>query len=199
MAKKEKKEEVKKGKKNLGFLDPEDCLEDIFRDLIRKGAKFDLKEANDNDPYTEFHKFIENSLKEGDFTKQEFLEAAYGEHSAKSEYEDFIDEYDPDDNKAFATFIQDEHGPYSAALVCETQDEIYIALVEDCDEESNYYNMLRELTLAITGIHPECIARREPSQEVLDIVDKLHTTNKQPTDNTNDIVEILSAPMFKEL
>ena len=210
---------TKKGTKHIVVLDPDDNLEATFQDLIAKGGKFDLKEAAEYDNYSEFAMFVKDCLENGKFTKVEFLEALF-EDDAEYEYENFKDNYGDDNegdqsNDAFVNFIQDEHGPYSAALICETYDEIYISMVDDCDEVENFYNLLKELALAITNVHPERIPHKTPTKEVMDIVSKLATTTKPPTGNykvirledmltehkesPKDVIGTLTEPMFKKL
>lgn len=208
---------TKKGTKHIVVLNPDDQLEATFQDLIAKGGKFDLKEASEYDNYSEFAMFVKECLEDGKFTKVELLEALFDD-DAEYEYEDFKDKYrDEGDqsNDAFVNFLQDEHGPYTAALICETSDEIYIAMVDDCDEVENLFNLLKELALAITNIHPESIPHKTPTKEVMDIVSKLTTTTKPPTGNDQlvrlediltehkespkDVIGTLTEPMFKKL
>lgn len=219
MAKKQKKESTKKGTKHIVVLNPDDQLEAKFQDLIAKGGRFDLKEASEYDNYSEFAMFVKECLEDGKFTKVELLEALF-EDDAEYEYENFKDNYSDDDegsqsNDAFVNYLQDEHGPYTAALICETYDEIYISMVEDCDEVENFYNLLKELALAITNVHPERIPHKTPTKEVMDIVSKLTTTTKPPTgndqlvrledimagykDKPSDPMKVLTEPMFKKL
>ena len=208
--------EEKTGKKHIKLIDPEGSLEETFQDIIAKGGKIDLLEAGEYDNCSEFACFIKRGLNDGNFTKVEFLEALYKD-CAESEYESYKDSYD-DTEDAFVNFIQDDHGPYVSVLVCETEDEIYLALVIDCYTEEGYSNMLKELALAITNIHPARIPAKEPSKEVLDIMSKLTTTDKRPTGDSktvnlnnvlNDVlngqptpgasVKALTAPMFTKL
>lgn len=210
---------TKKGTKHIVVLNPDDQLEATFQDLIAKGGKFDLKEASEYDNYSEFAMFVKKCLEDGKFTKVELLEALFDD-DAEYEYENFKDNYSDDDeggqsNDAFVNFLQDEHGPYRAALICETHDEIYISIIEDCDEIENYFNLLKELALAITNIHPERIPHKTPTKEVMDIVSKLSTTTKPPTGNDqlvrledimaghtykpSDSMKVLTEPMFKKL
>ena len=208
---------TKKGTKHIVALNPDDQLEAKFQDLIAKGGKFDLKEASEYDNYSEFAMFVKECLEDGRFTKVELLEALFDD-DAEYEYEDFKDKYrDEGDqsNDAFVNFLQDEHGPYTAALICETSDEIYISMVDDCDEVENLFNLLKELALAITNVHPECIPHKTPTKEVMDIVSKLSTTAKPPTGNDqlvrledimaghtgkpSDPMKVLTEPMFKKL
>ena len=211
---------TKKGTKHIVVLNPDDQLEATFQDLIAKGGKFDLKEACEYDNYSEFAMFVKKCLEDGIFTKVELLEALFDD-DAEYEYENFKDNYGDDDdesgqsNDAFVNFLQDEHGPYRAALICETYDEIYISIIEDCDEIENYFNLLKELALAITNIHPERIPHKTPTKEVMDIVSKLTTTTKPPTGNDQvirledmltehkesqkDVIGTLTEPMFKKL
>lgn len=207
---------TKKGTKHIVVLNPDDQLEATFQDLIAKGGKFDLKEASEYDNYSEFAMFVKKCLEDGKFTQVELLEALFDD-DAEYEYENFKDNYDADDEAgdAFVNFLQDEHGPYTAALICETNDEIYISMVDDCDEVENYFNLLKELALAITNIHPERIPHKTPTKEVMDIVSKLSTTTKPPTgndqlvrledimaghkDKPSDPMKVLTEPMFKEL
>ena len=204
---------TKKGTKHIVVLNPDDQLEAKFQDLIAKGGKFDLKEASEYDNYSEFAMFVKECLEDGRFTKVELLEALFDD-DAEYEYENFKDNYS-ESNDAFVKFLQDEHGPYTAALICETSDEIYISMVDDCDEVENYFNLLKELALAITNIHPECIPHKTPTKEVMDIVSKLTTTTKPPTgndqlvrledimaghtDKSSDPMKVLTEPMFKKL
>lgn len=204
---------TKKGTKHIVVLNPDDTLEATFQDLIAKGGKFDLKEASEYDNYSEFAMFVKKCLEDGKFTKVELLEALFDD-DAECEYESFKENYSDDDkggqtNDAFVNFLQDEHGPYSAALICETYDEIYIAMIDDCDEIENYFNLLKELALAITNVHPERIPHKTPTKEVLDIVSKSPTGNDQlfrledimavHTDKSSDPMKVLTEPMFKEL
>lgn len=210
---------TKKGTKHIVVLNPDYALESTFQDLIAKGGKFDLKEASEYDDCSEFAMFVKECLENGKFTKVELLEALFDD-DAECEYENFKDNYSDDDeggqsNDAFVNFLQDEHGPYTAALICETSDEIYISMVDDCDEVENFYNLLKELALAITNIHPERIPHKTPTKEVMDIVSKLTTTTKPPTgndqvikledilarhtDKSSDPMKVLTEPMFKEL
>ena len=219
MAKKKKKESTKKGTKHIVVLYPDDALEAKFQDLIAKGGKFDLKEASEYDDCSEFAMFVKDCLEKGKFTKVELLEALFDD-DAEYEYENFKDNYSDDDegdksNNAFVNFLQDEHGPYRAALICETYDEIYISMIDDCDEVESYFNLLKELALAITNIHPERIPHKTPTKEGMDIVGKLTTTTKPPTgndqvikledilarhtDKPSDPMKVLTEPMFKEL
>ena len=208
--------EDKTGKKHIVMLHIEDQLEENFQDLIAKGAKIDLKDAGEYDNYSDFAMFVKDCLKQGKFTKIELLEALY-EDDAEEEYEQYKESYSDTDD-AFVNFIQDDHCTYSSVLVCETEDEIYLATIEECDAEESYYGILKELALAITNIHPARIPAKEPSKEVLDIMSKLTTTEKRPTAdsktvNLNNVlnnvlndqptpgvgVKVLTAPMFTKL
>ena len=201
---------TKKGTKHIVVLNPDDQLEAKFQDLIAKGGKFDLKEASEYDNYSEFAMFVKKCLEDDKFTKVELLEALFDD-DAEYEYENFKDNYSDDDengqsNDAFVNFLQDEHGPYRAAL---------ISMVDECDEVENFYNLLKELALAITNIHPERIPHKTPTKEVMDIVSKLSTTTKPPTGNDqlvrledimaghtykpSDSMKVLTEPMFKKL
>ena len=209
----------KKGTKHIVVINPDDALEATFQDLIAKGGKFDLKETAEYDSCSEFAMFVKECLEDGRFTKMELLEALFDD-DAEYEYENFKDNYSNDDkggqsNDAFVDFLQNEHGPYSAAFICETHDEIYIAMVDDSDEIENFYNLLKELALAITNVHPERIPHKTPTKEVMDIVSKLSTTTTPPTGKDqvvklediltgytgkpSDPMKVLTEPMFKKL
>lgn len=204
------------GKKKIILLDPEGSLEETFQDIIAKGGKIDLMEAGEYDDCSEFASFIKRGLNDGNFTKVEFLEALYKD-CAESEYESYKESYN-DTEDAFVNFIQDDHGPYVSVLVCETEDEIYIALVIDCYTEEGYSNMLKELALAITNCHPGKMTTKEATRQLQDFMSNLTTTDKKPTgdyktvkldDVLNDVlneqptpgasVKVLTAPMFTKL
>lgn len=179
-----KSSKLKKGTKRLVTFGAEDALELNFKEMIMKGATIDLKEAAEYDNYSEFAMFIKEGLEKGKFTMVEFLEALF-EDEAEYEYEQYKEGYDQNSD-SFANFIQDDHGPYSAALVCETDDTIYLVMVDDCDEVSSFFNILKELALAITNAHltatPDDINRMvtEKAKEAIRN-GKLHTTDEQPT------------------
>ena len=204
------------GKKKIILLDPEGSLEETFQDLIAKGANIDLKDAGEYDYYSDFAIFIKDCLKQGKFTKVELLEALYDD-DAEEEYEDYKESYSDTDD-SFVNFIQDEHGPYASVLVCETEDKIYLAMVENCDAEASYYNVLRELALAITNCHPEKMTTKETTRQLQGFMSNFTTTEKRPTTdsktvNLNDVlndvlndqptpeagVKVLLAPMFTKL
>lgn len=194
-----KSSKLKKGTKRLVTLGAEDALELNFKEMIMEGATIDLKEAAEYDNYSEFAMFIKEGLEKGKFTMVEFLEALF-EDEAEYEYEQYKEEYSEQNGDSFANFIQDDHGPYSAALVCETDDTIYLVMVDDCDEVSSYFNMLKELALAITNTHrtatPEDI-NGMVTEKAKEAIKKLHTTDKPPTGNyetvnLGDIVKLVN-------
>jgi hypothetical protein len=111
-------------------------------------------------------------------------------------------------------------------MVCETDDTIYLIMVDDCDESSSLFNMLKELALAITSAHltatPDDINRMvtERAKEAIRN-GKLYTTDKQPTSDSKTVsfddilkpmnigtvspkatpssnIRALAAPMFKK-
>lgn len=178
-----KSSKLKKGAKRLVTLGAEDALELNFKEMIMKGASIDLKEAAEYDNYSEFALFIKEGLEKGKFTMVEFLEALFGDE-AEYEYEQYKEEYSVQNGDSLANFIQDDHGPYSAALVCETDDTIYLVMVDDCDESSSYFNILKELALAITNAHltatPDDI-NRMVTERAKEAIKNLHATDKQPT------------------
>lgn len=186
-----KSSKLKKGAKRLVTLGAEDALELNFKEMIMKGATIDLKEAAEYDNYSEFAMFIKEGLEKGKFTMVEFLEALF-EDEAEYEYEQYKEEYSDQNGDSFANFIQDDHGPYSAALVCETDDTIYLVMVDDCDEISSYFNILKELALAITNAHltatPDDINRMvtERAKEAIRN-GKLHATDEQPTTGSKTV------------
>ena len=204
------------GKKHIVMLHIEDQLEENFQDLIAKGAKIDLKDAGEYDNYSDFAMFVKDCLKQGKFTKIELLEALY-EDDAEYEYEQYKESYSDTDD-AFVNFIQDDHCTYSSVLVCETEDKIYLATIEECDAEACYYNVLRELALAITNCHPGKMTTKEATRQLQDFMNNFTTTEKRPTEDSktvnlnnvlNDVfngqstpetgVKVLSAPMFTKL
>jgi hypothetical protein len=194
MAKSSKK--PTKGSKRLVTFGAEDALELNFKEMIMKGATIDLKEAAEYDNYSEFAMFIKESLEKGKFTMIEFLEALF-EDEAEYEYEQYKEEYSEQNGDSFANFIQDDHGPYSAAMVCETDDTIYLVMVDDCDEVSSYFNMLKELALAITNAGLKATTsdfNRLVAEKAKETIRGLHTTNEHPTaDNkTVNLDDILS-------
>lgn len=198
MAKSSKtKAELTKGSKRLVTFGAEDALEMNFKEMIMKGATIDLKEAAEYDNYSEFAMFIKEGLEKGKFTMVEFLEAIF-EDEAEYEYEQYKGEYSVQNGDSFANFIQDDHGPYSAALVCETDDTIYLVMVDDCDEVSSYFNMLKELALAITNAHLTDTINRMTKEAIRN--GKLYITDEQPTAgsktiNLDDVLsEIYLAP-----
>ena len=203
------------GKKKIIVLDPEGSLEESFQDLIARGAKIDLKDAGEYDNYSDFAMFVKDCLKQGKFTKIELLEAIY-EDDAEDEYYSYKESYD-DTEDAFVNFIQDDQG-ISSVLVCETEDKIYLATIEECDAEACYYNVLRELALAITNCHPGKMTTKEATRQLQDFMSNFTTTEKKPTGDSktvnlnnvlNDVfngqstqetgVKVLSAPMFTKL
>ena len=199
--------EEKTGKKRIVVLDPEGTLERTFQDLIAKGAKIDLKDASEFESYTELAMYIKDCLKKGKFTKLELLHALCGsEDDADYDYEDYKENY-PDTDDSFVNYLQDYHDVYSSVLVCETEDEIYLVPIEECDAEKFYCSVLKELALAVSHIH----IAKEPSKEVLNIVNNFTTTDKTVNLNNvlNDVfndqptpeagVKVLSAPMFMKL
>lgn len=204
------------GKKHIVMLNAEDSLEESFQDLMAKGAKIDLKDAGEYDNYSDFAMFVKDCLKQGKFTKIELLEALY-EDDAEYEYEQYKESYSDTDD-SFVNFIQDDHGTYSSVLVCETEDEIYLATIEECDAEASYYNVLRELTLAITNCHPGKMTTKETTRQPQGFMSNFATTEKRPTADSktvnlnnvlNDVlngqstpeasVKVLTAPMFTKL
>ena len=219
MAKNKKTKKITEGstgKKKIILLDPEGSLEETFQNIIAKGGKIDLLEAGEYDNCSEFACFIKRGLNDGNFTKVEFLEALYKD-CAEDEYESYKDSYD-DTEDAFVNFIQDDHGPYVSVLACETEDEIYLALVIDWYTEEGYSNMLKELALAITNCHPGKMTTKEPTRQLQGFMSNFTTTDKKPTGdsktvNLNDVlnnvlndqptpgagVKALSAPMFTKL
>lgn len=185
------KAELTKGSKRLVTLGAEDALELNFKEMLMKGATIDLKEAAEYDNYSEFAMFIKEGLEKGKFTIVEFLEALF-EDEAEYEYEQYKEEYSEQNGDTLANFIQNDHGPYSAALVCETDDTIYLVMVDDCDEVSSYFNILKELALAITNAHltatPDDINRMVTDRTKEAIRDgKLHITDEQPTADSKKI------------
>ena len=193
----------KKGTKHIVVINPDDALEATFQDLIAKGGKFDLKETAEYDSCSEFAMFVKECLEDGRFTKMELLEALFDD-DAEYEYENFKDNYSNDDkggqsNDAFVDFLQNEHGPYSAAFICETHDEIYIAMVDDSDEIENFYNLLKELALAITNVHPERMSTTTTPPTGKDQVVKLEDILTGYTGKPSDPMKVLTEPMFKKL
>lgn len=195
---------LKKGTKRLVTLDAyNNGLEENFRTVIEKGGKISIKEAGEYDDNSDFAMFIKDGLEKGNFTKVELLEALY-EDNVELEYDEYKDVYgdgeDDPTNNGFVNFIQNDHGPYSAALVCETNDKIYLAMIAECDETEAYYNMFSELALAISYSNAKPTTEginRMVTERAKEAIRKLHTTDNPPTGkyetvNLGDIVKLVN-------
>lgn len=196
------KKPATKGNKLIVTLDAyNNGLEERFRTVIEKGGKISIKAAGEYDNDSDFAMFIKDGLEKGDFTKVELLEAIY-EDDAEYEYGEYKDNYgdgeDDPTNNGFVNFIQNDHGPYSAVLVCETNDKIYLAMIEECDETEAYYNMFSELALAVTHSNAKPTTEdinRMVTEKAKEAIKKLHTTDNPPTVNygTVDFGDIIKS------
>jgi hypothetical protein len=192
------KAKLKKGTKRLTFLCANDNLESEFKEAIMKGANISLKEASEGDNYSEFAMYVKECLEEGKFTMIEFIERLF-EDNAEDEYNNFKENYGNQSNDAFVNFIQDDHGPYSAAMVCETDDDIYIAMVYEFEDTECYFNMLRELALTITNAHLTATPgdiNRTVTEKTKETIRKLHAITK-PVDTIT--TKPITEPIFMKL
>lgn len=200
-------------------------LEETFRELLGKGAKFKVLDAEGS--CSEYYDYLKRLYNDGALNIKDFICSIYD----TSDYEDFVFHFNKNEyTKAemfdnFASFCTENLAETISAVVIETDMEIYIILIEEYDEVGEFHNILSELVLAISKPqHKGIVPPYNKAQE--EILSKSYKKNNDgtveidlgqvfaPHQDDNDIpipkmniplcdidntVQIITKPMFAEL
>lgn len=178
-------------------------LEETFRELLGKGAKFKVLDAEGS--CSEYYDYLKRLYNDGTLNIKDFMCSIYD----TSDYEDFVFHFNKNEyTKAemfdnFASFCTEDLAETISAVVIETDMEIYIILIEEYDAVGEFHNVLAELALAMQArdTHNNRTVTIDlgqvftPQQNADTSIPKMNI----PLCDLDNTVQIITKPMFAEL
>lgn len=178
-------------------------LEETFRELLGKGAKFKVLDAEGS--CSEYYDYLKRLYNDGTLNIKDFICSIYD----TSDYEDFVCQFNKGEyTKAemfdnFASFCTEDLAETISAVVIETDMEIYIILIEEYDSIGEFHNVLSELALALQArdTHNNRTVTIDlgqvfiPQQNADTSIPKMNI----PFCDLDNTVQIITQPMFAEL
>lgn len=178
-------------------------LEKTFRELLGKGAKFKVLDAEGN--CSEYYDYLAKLYNDGALNIKDYICSIYD----TSDYDNFDYYFDKGNyTKAeifdrFASFCAEDLGYTISAVVIETDMEIYIILIDEDDAIGEFHNVLAELALAVQArdTHNNSTVAIDlgqvftPQQDADTSIPKMNI----PLCDLDNTVQIITQPMFAEL
>ena len=180
-------------------------LEETFRELLGKGAKFKVLDAEGR--CSEYYDYLKRLYNDGALNIKDFICSIYD----TSYYEDFDYRFHKGNTQYtkaemfdnFTSFCTEDLVEPISAVVIETDMEIYIILIEEYDAVGEFHNVLTELTLAMQArdTHNNRTVTINlgqvftPQQNADTSIPKMNI----PLCDLDNTVQIITKPMFAEL
>ena len=180
-------------------------LEETFRELLGKGAKFKVFDAEGS--CSEYYDYLKRLYNDGTLNIKDFMCSIYD----TSDYEDFDYHFHKHHTQytqeemfgGFVRFCTEDLAETISAVVIETDMEIYIILIEEYDAVGEFHNVLAELALAMQArdTHNNRTVTIDlgqvftPQQNADTSIPKMNI----PLCDLDNTVQIITKPMFAEL